>query len=156
MKIQHGDMWKTGIAYDELYVTGNATIKNNGELVMGRGAAREAALRYPYLAAYFGSVIGDRPVYLLIPPSERVNVGLFQVKHHFQEKATLDLIKHSAMALAVRARLHPAWRFALNFPGIGDGGLEYGEVSPIIEWVLPDNVDVWLYATKKQLEVAGL
>jgi hypothetical protein len=157
MIIKHGDMWKSLLVYQEIYVTGNSVVKADGTLVMGRGAAKQAALRWPSLPRIFGERIADRPEYLLVPPSDDgPNVGLFQVKNHFAANADIELIKFSAMALAVRARLHPEWYFAVNFPGIGNGGLQYGEVSPIIEWILPDNVHVWLYATSRQLATAGL
>lgn len=139
---------------DVLMVTTNGFVKNNGCLVMGRGAAWCMSQKYPDTPSIFGNLIkkhvedfGSKihtPYGVLIAPGFRNPLlGAFQVKRHFKDKADLELIAYSTAVLTTWA--NGGWRgltIALNFPGIGNGQLERGEVLPYIE-ELPDNVEVW-------------
>lgn len=129
-------------------VTTNATVKMNGELVMGRGAARDAARKYMQIPQEAGRRIlllrnNGMMAYgfqmLTIPALMMPGFGIFQVKHFFYDKASLDLIKKSTEMLAAFALGLPHWYFNLNYPGIGNGGLAEEQVWPIVKW-LPDNV----------------
>lgn len=141
---------------DILLFTGNATIKKDGCLVMGAGAALQVLNRYPGIDAELGGMISnfykcnpqDLPYGLMIHylPGDGPYVGVFQVKWLYSNAASLPLIKSSTGMLdrIVRGR----WKsitVAMNFPGIGLGRLDRSVVLPVIE-VLPDNVEVWEYA----------
>lgn len=131
--------------YDVLLVTTNAMVRKDGALVMGRGAALEATKLWPNLPYHLGRVIIVRPEYGLVVPGPIVSgprIGAFQVKHHWREEASPELILYSTLKLKAVATTFPDARFAVNFPGIGNGRLGREVVLPIIE-KLPDNVDVW-------------
>lgn len=151
MILRKGDMWLSGA--DIIAVTGNAYVKSNGELVMGRGAAQEAAQRYPGCAQAFGTQIIHWSVRSPGVPYGFVlcvrdypgkpRLGLFQVKYNWWEAAKLPLIQVSARQLSASARGSlRGYRIALNFPGIGNGRLARESVLPLLQG-LPNNVEVW-------------
>lgn len=160
MKLKTGNMWDESA--DVVMVTTNATVRRIGTLVMGRGAAKEAAKRNPRLTGWAGERIWEiqeertqKPVdygVLITPMVDRTAgaIWLFQVKWNWWERADVGLIEKSvdgfmdvlegksgrAMQLLARGKV------SLNFPGIGNGGLGKNVVLPLIER-LPDNVTVW-------------
>lgn len=148
-------------------VTTNATLRNgdNG-LVMGRGAALEVKERFPGIDAVFGCLLQAKGLYhwqryagpratapygVLLTPvkyqGRSLLVGAFQVKWHFKDKADLALIAWSAGTLngylrATTDRNGSTRTVALNFPGIGNGGLTKEEVAPLLLG-LPDTVRIY-------------
>ena len=142
MKQRKGNMFTDHDAGDYLFVTTNSTIKKDGSLVMGRGAALEAKTRLKHIDKTLGNLISrhENPSeYGIVMGS---SLGAFQVKHHFRDAADLDLIRMSTAKLKELAESNPSISYSLNFPGIGFGWREIDEVLPIIE-TLPDNVTVW-------------
>lgn len=147
MKLVIGNLWNEEDVADVILVTTNSYITNSGKLVMGRGAAREAAERYsslPYQLARMISLFEAKPYgVILLPPQENgIRLGAFQVKHHWRDQASLDLIQFSTNRLRTIANAWYGHRFALNYPGIGNGRLDEAKVFPIIQ-ELPDNVFVY-------------
>lgn len=131
--------------YDLMFVTTNAMVRKDGALVMGRGAAKEAAEHWPLLPFALGRAIGDDREYGLIVPGSIISgprIGAFQVKYHWRDKADLMLIHLSADKLRMLAEIFPGSQVALNYPGIGNGQLNKEIVEPLLGF-LPDNVDVW-------------
>ena len=108
-----GDMWTTFTETDLFLITTNATIKRNGALVMGRGIARQARDRFPGLDVALGKQIknvcgnpstqlrsGQGQYGLLVSPRwPRAKLGAFQVKRHYSQLASLELIRRSTTAL---------------------------------------------------------
>lgn len=162
---KHGDMWQALAHVDHFLVTTNSFLRRDGCLVMGRGMALQAVQRYPHLPQLFGEDVrqccGHLGIYGVIlgdsltvegvrgqagqmVPILESRIGLFQVKTHFAEAAELRLIERSTKELYSLAIDRPKQRFALNFPGIGNGRLSAMQVIPYIQ-NLPDNVEVWTY-----------
>lgn len=167
MILRTGDMWTDSHA-DVILVTGNATVNAAGRLVMGRGAAAEAAVRFPGCAKVFGGELlkirqqppsaslnfklspadlvemGSRPYGVLIHPTQfDPMLGVFQVKNDWAKPAVPKLIYISVDQLSDLAETEwVGMRIALNFPGIGNGRLRREVVLPLIQG-LPDNVSVW-------------
>lgn len=166
MNIKIGNLMNELPAYDHVFVTTNSTIKSNGELVMGRGFAKSLADEMPFLPSSAGKAIWRHediekfgwdgfPInYGIIPyvysesihvdvhGRHHVNFGLFQVKHHWGEPAKQYLVEMATEMLSAYATHHYHMTFAVNFPAIGNGNLDYDDIFPIIN-ELPDNVDVW-------------
>jgi len=141
-----GDMWDS--YGDGLFlITTNSYLRRDGCLVMGRGIALQTKEKFPEIPKTFGKVIkdsvGSLGQYGLIVLSD-LTLGAFQVKKHFKDKASPELIKHSVRCLNHLLTQHPEMKVNLNFPGIGWGHLKKEEVSPILE-DLPDQVNVWTY-----------
>lgn len=119
--------------------TGNSTVKRNGGLVMGRGAAKEVRDLYPGIDKEFGRQITSGGTYgLIIGTSMRPNIGVFQVKYRFDTRAELRLIKNSVDFLDQYAREFDRAIY-MNYPGVGNGGLLQTDVAPLLS-SLPDNV----------------
>lgn len=124
-------------------VTTNSTIKKDGAVVMGRGAAFQLKNKEMGIDRIFGRLITMRchsgGFYGLVLHSY---LGAFQVKYHFKDKAELSLIRKSTRRLKIIAQIKPDCIFNLNFPGICNGKLKREHVLPIIT-KLPDNIHIW-------------
>ena len=152
MQLVHGNMWRVWDKADLFLITTNSTVRDDGRLVMGRGIAKEACSRFSQfdIAMQFGQWIlrfcPDRPYGLIVSPLWTSNsarkLGCFQVKHHWSEPASLELIQLSTNQLIHLAQHYPDKQMHLNFPGVGNGKLTTKEVLPIIS-ALPNNVTVW-------------
>jgi hypothetical protein len=146
-------------------VTTNAMVRSNGSLVMGRGAAKELVDRFPRIDRDFGSIlrmsslVGKTYGVMILGKNFSLRVlddpghpgsifhckfGVFQVKYHWKDKASLNLIHNSVERLCELIDGNSAhnYRISLNFPGIENGKLTREQVMPYIE-KLPDNVTVW-------------
>jgi hypothetical protein len=137
------DIWADWDSVDHFIVTTNAIIKRNGGLVMGAGLAKQVRDKWRGVDIAFANAIkgtGQPEYYGCLVGSK---LGLFQVKVHFKDKASLKLISNSARDLAYIAEANPNKVYALNFPGIGNGKLDFAEVNDCIKVILPDNV--WVY-----------
>lgn len=153
MEILNGDLWSEIGQASLLLVTTNSTVRQDGALVMGRGAAAEAKKRYPELPFELGRQLLDKGLQndeynLLIADSPlmvRPYLGAFQVKYHWRDEASLLLIRHSAVALAEYARVRPQLRIVMNYPGIGNGRLNRDEVEPILAGPLGEVDNVFIY-----------
>ncbi len=154
MKLCKGNLWTDSQATIKLF-TGNSTVRADGALVMGRGAALEAQKLFPGCNKVFGSLIRQwavqQPDYLdygvLLHQMPDLCLGVFQVKRFWAQDASLDLIAYSAMTLQTLAtEVHPTSTIAVNFPGIGWGRLPRGEVLPVLQDLMPaGNIEVWEY-----------
>jgi len=142
MKHKQGNMWSIWHETDHFIFTGNAYIKSDHALVMGKGIAKEVRDKFPGIDLKIGSRIKHMSEYNVILGSK---VGILQVKYHFKDIAHLDLIQRSIIKLASMASEKPQERFDMNYPGIGNGQLNKQLVEPLLE-PLPDNVFVWTYA----------
>lgn len=147
MREQYADLWsfygKPGFV---VCITTNGFVKRNGSAVMGAGCALQAKKKFPGLDEILGREIeraGNifRPI-VMSDLGGSANICAFPVKHHWKDKADLDLIRRSAAALADFARSHPTLTFVLPRPGCGNGRLLWADVKPAIEALLPDNVVV--------------
>jgi hypothetical protein len=154
--IEHRDMFTEELHQaDLLLVTGNSFMKHDGRLVMGAGAAKQlrsyisSSLFHYDLEKHFGaalSVLFSNPhlcTYGIMYDCIKENAplfGVFQTKYHWKDKACLSLIELSTHILSIISAQF--MRIAVNFPGIGSGGLHEDDVFPIISQ-LPNNVYIY-------------
>ena len=126
-------------------ITTNGYIKRNGQAVMGRGCAKEAADRFSGLAQILGFnlVLYANHVLYLHQFGDK-GIITFPVKDTWSEKAKIELIKRSADDL-IRMTI-PYFEITENIylprPGCGNGGLEWKDVKPEIEKILTDQIVV--------------
>ena len=140
MKLIRGNIWKSGAM--GICVTTNGIVKKNGDAVMGRGIALQAAQRYPELAPELGRrlTLWGNKVYTMIIT--------FPTKHHWKDPSDIELIKNSAHQL-VEAWQHEQ-RCALPFPGCANGGLRIPDVLSVIQPILSDDkFELWDYRVPK-------
>jgi len=150
MNFRTGDMFDHLKDYDFVLVTTNSFVRKDGNLVMGRGAAYTASQLDPRTPRVYGQAITSMGkhmgVYGLLH-NYNSDFGLFQVKRHWSDDASTRLITYSAQCLAFHAEESQAARWALNYPGIGNGRLTRDLIDPILSRFLGDlsNVDVWTF-----------
>lgn len=105
---------------------------------MGRGCALQAKEANPGIEYKLGRLLaehGNRVMRLAALP-DGSHLGTFPVKHHWREKADLDLIERSARQLVALADRHRYRRLLIPRPGCGNGQLSYEDVRPILEEIL--------------------
>lgn len=156
-KFSRGDMWDVYDTVDLFCITTNATIRTNERLVMGSGIALQARERFPDIDLRLAQLIGkDR----LIPTSNpevtgiesynlvfdtKTKIAAFQTKWYFKENAPLSLVEMSIRELRTWVLDQGRWvNVALNFPGIGYGGLSKALVVESLK-ELPKSVTIWEY-----------
>lgn len=151
MREFRGNMWDYFLHRDEknahfiLCITTNCTVKWNGQAVMGKGCAKEAAQKIPGIAKHLGEFIdtfGPNAGYFAqVAPKEEWahKVIVFPVKYQYWLSADLDLIRGSALWLRTDATINTNHIYILPRPGCGAGGRKWREVYPLVQ-DLPDNV----------------
>ena len=132
MKEITGDIWEHAKRLDAyVVIPTNGTVKINGECVMGRGLAKQAAERYPDLAKKLGDDInktGNR-VYVF----EGLKLIAFPVKYSWWEMASPELIDRSAAELREAIYTSPECTVLIPHVGCGNGRLFWRDVKPILE-----------------------
>ena len=167
MKEVYGDIWDLGQQLFEtegtgqtaICVTTNGYVRKDGKAVMGRGVAKEAAERYPWLPVNLGFKLQfeGNQVYRWgadYNPETGNSLWLvtFPVKPEYgprgipgwKAKADINIIIQSILELS------PDVTYMNNFenillprPGCGNGGLNWEtEVKPIIEPLLDERYTV--------------
>tara|TARA_R110000772_G_scaffold89906_5_gene186076 strand:- start:62 stop:523 length:462 start_codon:yes stop_codon:yes gene_type:complete len=142
--LDYTDNWELP---DVKIFTGNATVKSNGELVMGRGAALQVRDNHRGISKALGTLIKPQLVVgnefygfaLCQAASPRQLIGIFQVKTYYSNFADIELIQRSTNMLKQIAEAKPQLIFHMNYPGIGHGKLKYKHIQDIVS-ILPDNV----------------
>ena len=141
MRLLKVDLWKCD---GTLCITTNGTVKRNGCAVMGAGVAKQAAERIPGIDAFLGKKLTQRGNKVSriagvdLPVRYDQNVLSFPVKHHWRERADIDLIAKSA------EELRNLFEFGfvglegvfLPKPGCANGGLDWNDVEPVLEQFL--------------------
>ncbi len=135
-----GDLWDFHTIGAWVAITTNGAVRKDGCCVMGRGVAKEAARRFPWLPTQLGERIiaaGNH-----VHRFSHVRLFTFPVKHHWHEPADPDLIEQSARELASFVQdpgiLAPVKRVYLVRPGCGNGRLKWEDVKPLIAPLLDD------------------
>ena len=164
MKEIKGDLWD--IECDALCVSTNGFIKSNGENVMGRGCAKQAAEFFPEIPKLlgdrikkYGNVVSMLRHYegvaiLSFPVKPEINTYMNNksevVKHmHSRYKigdqvpgwacvAELSIIEQSAKQLVEMADRHGWEKVLIPFVGAGHGELRWKDVKPVLDKILDD------------------
>ena len=150
----YGNLWD--YPADVKVITTNGFVKTNGECVMGRGCAREAAVRWPNLPRMVGNWIkehGNIPGCFIpgLMQHDMTYIWTMPVKHNWWEEADLNLIQTSARMLVNAANLNDQWKTGFTVvmprPGSGNGRLDWEtSVKPAIKDILDDRFHVITFA----------
>lgn len=145
-----GNLWE--YEADARVITTNGFVKNNGEAVMGRGCALEAAKKYPSLSKDLGVRIKHSGNRVFGFKYDKDIIFTFPVKHNWYEKADIDLIARSALQLIDEIVHSPVnvnhfdmyikSHIVIPRPGCGNGGLEWYQVQPMLEEIWDDRFHV--------------
>ncbi len=143
----------------------NGVLNKKGELVMGAGAALAAKRFDPQSPALLGRMLRDGGFQystehesyaygLLI--LRRRGLGAFQTKYHYRGKAHPELISLGAKKLSEFMLANPNLRVAMNYPGIGLGGLSADLVKELLDEYLHGlPLDVWSLPRKTPHDPRG-
>lgn len=141
-------------------LTTNGTVKTSGSAVMGRGCALQAKTRWRGLDQHLGSLLkvhGNQPFFLgIVDPYKNLKTtdigpvfqgetGLlsFPVKHRWDQRADIELIKKSAWHLKTHTlKDWPLCSVIIPRPGCGNGGLNWADVKPQLEPILDDRFTI--------------
>lgn len=150
-----GNLWEFDA--DFVCITTNGTVRKDGKAVMGRGCALEAAQLLPVVPEVLGLKLakyGNHVHYLRHLPKGNELLS-FPVKHHWKQRADLDLILRSAEELVHYVDFWSPTdsyvqgkgsgykpKVVLPRPGCGNGQLDWDVVRPVIEPVLDDRFTV--------------
>lgn len=129
-----GNIWQTSC--EVIVITTNGAVKSNGELVMGKGIAKDAKWKYPALPKIWGDYVSKygNGVYSY---KTSINTTLFSLptKHHWRDKSDIKLIVKSIKQLIVETEDFN--HIAIPKPGCSNGGLNWEiDVKPVIEPLL--------------------
>lgn len=124
-----GDIWvyaDTAV----IAITSNGSLTPDGRAVIGRGVAKQAALRYPWLAEKLGRKIAEHGNHVF-------ELGCGIVSYPVEETAwshpDLRIIARSAAELRLLADRSGWQQIVVPRPGCGGGGLAWQDVKPILE-----------------------
>jgi hypothetical protein len=137
-----GDIWEAHALGHWVVVTTNGVVRKDGACVMGRGVAKEAAQRFPWLPVHLGDRIRDAGNHVHCFSAARLFT--FPVKHRWNEPADPTLIARSAGELrdfvADLGGLKRAPEMVcLVRPGCGNGRLRWEDVKPLLSPILDDD-----------------
>lgn len=137
MKEIKGNIWD--IAKGAIVsITTNGDVNRSGACVMGRGVAYQAAKKWPKLPFIIGELLlrgGNQPYFIDIDGYEKLIT--FPVKHHWNQKADINLIRETAEKLS-SLLLNTEFNVYIPRPGCGNGGLIWLDVAPILSSILDD------------------
>lgn len=125
-----GDIWEYAGRGDTIVITTNGSLTRDGRAVFGRGVAKQAAIRYPWLAEKMGRLLAER--------GNRVfdlgcGIFTFPVEETAWSQPDLRIIARSAAELRLLAD-HAGQRLVVvPRPGCGGGGLAWQDVKPLLE-----------------------
>lgn len=136
-----GNLWSYMPDADARVITTNGFVKQNGDAVMGRGCAAEAARTFPILPLRLGKALkadGNHVHVFRKGTLEGADYDLitFPVKHKWHENADLDLIFRSACELADYADHYGYGSVIIPRPGCGNGNLRWEKVRGVIKGIL--------------------
>lgn len=133
-----GDLWEhTGT----IGVTTNGVVRENNELVMGKGIALQAKQRFPTLPFELGCYVlkyGNRVFYL-----KQHNLLSFPTKKDWRSISDIKLIVQSAQQAMQVADKFGLSSVGLPPPGCGNGGLTWDFVQPYVADILDDRFVVY-------------
>lgn len=141
MKLVFGDVWGVAGSFSAICILTNGIIKNNGELVMGKGLALEASQRFPQLPRVIGSFVkqyGNRVFNLGKDESTGIRLISFPTKHDWKDASNLELIAQSCIQLVELVNKNNWELILLPRPGVGLGNLKWSDVEGILGNYLDD------------------
>lgn len=148
MKEQTGNLWELVGPDDILVITTNGFVRKDGSAVMGRGIAYQATQHDPEVAPMLGHLLTEFGNHVHLIRDKKPMWFSFPVKHHWKDKADINLIERSTQELSQWVDdFYPYFvdNIYLPRPGCGNGRLKWEDVKPVIEPYLDDRFIVVNY-----------
>jgi hypothetical protein len=141
-----GDFWKHSNDYFAIVCTTNTTLKNNGELVMGKGIAKGFAEHYPALPKLWGDKVKSGHIDVMISDFcgsdgnyEPMCIAL-PTKRSWKICSSEPLVIRSCWEMLnilkyiVRFK-EGNGKILMTRPGCGNGGLKWEDIKPKINFL---------------------
>lgn len=150
MPIVQDTLWKHPGHPGMIVVTAHASIGRGGRLIMSTGEAQEAARRITGIEEQCAELIsrnaragvyGFIPVRPSRPEENALGFGIFQTRKDLHEPADPELIRLSLECMNQFVSQHPQIKIRMNYPGIGEEGLDPQVVAPMLDSV-PSSVTI--------------
>ncbi len=111
-------------------ITTNGSLTRDGRAIIGRGVARQAAVKFLDLPYRLGKLLkaGGNHVYEIMP-----GLVSFPVEDTPFSQPDIRLIRRSAEELRQLADQSDWTEVAVPRPGCGGGGMRWNEVKPVLE-----------------------
>lgn len=135
MKEVIGNIWDYHDQGNWIVITTNGFVRKDGACVMGRGVAKEAAIKFPDYPYHLGEFIKKFGNHINLNP--KYHIFSFPVKHNWWAKADIKLIEQSCQELLDVSSAFKS-PFYMVRPGCGNGQLDWKDVKPILEKYLDD------------------
>ncbi len=124
-----GDIWEYADGGAVVVITTNGSLTRDGRAVLGRGVAKQAALRYPDIAATLGPLIAEQGSRVFDLGNGIVS---FPVEETAWSQPDLRIIARSAEELRHLTDCSGWQRVVVPRPGCGGGGLAWKDVLPLL------------------------
>ena len=122
-------------------ITVNGNLKKSGDLIMGKGIAKEALDRYPGIDSFFGDKISQSGVGCYLYPVENNNALIsFPTKKNWWQNSDINLIMESCWRVkSILDTTNHIQKIYLPRPGCGLGKLCWNDVKIKIEKILDND-----------------
>jgi len=124
-----GDIWEQADRGAVIVITTNGSLTRDRRAVLGRGVARQAALRFPGIADQLGRLLAEQGSHVFDLGSGIVS---FPVEETAWSLPDLRIIARSAEELRLLADRSGWQRVVVPRPGCGGGGLAWLDVQPLL------------------------
>jgi hypothetical protein len=124
-----GDIWEYS-GRGVIVISASGSLTRDGRAVLGRGVARQAALRFPGIAEKLGRLLAQRGNHVFDLGDGIVS---FPVEESAWSLPDLRIIARSAQELRALADASAWKKIIVPRPGCGGGGLAWEDVRPLLE-----------------------
>jgi hypothetical protein len=124
-----GDIWEHADRRAIIVITTNGSLSRDGRVVLGRGVAKQAALRFPDIAEKLGRLLAELGNHVFDLGSGIVS---FPVEETAWSQPDLHIIARSAEELRELTDRSGWRRVVVPRPGCGGGGLAWKDIQPLL------------------------
>jgi len=126
------DIWALFKKDTNIVIPTNISVRINGDSVMGRGIAAQAAKNFPELPKLYGKAIREGKTIDGFYVFPKLGIVTLAVKRHWKEDADIKLIESQLELLQRSAEKLDYGTLLLPMLGCGFGRLTYEQVLPLI------------------------
>ena len=124
-----GDIWEYAAQGDIIVITTNGSLARDGRGIVGRGVAKQAAVRFPELAEKMGRLITAQGSHVFDVGN---GIVTFPVEETPWSLPDLRIIARSAQELRQLVDDSGWNRIIVPRPGCGGGGLAWKDAQPLL------------------------
>ena len=131
-RIAHADIWSLFKKDSFMVVPTNISVKANGNAVMGRGIAAQAAKNYPELPRLYGNAIKSGKTIDGFYVFPKLGIVTLAVKKNWRQDADIKLIESQLELLQRSAEKINYGTLLMPMIGTGFGRLTFEQILPLL------------------------